>query len=233
MPFYRRISPLATLVCVCALALAAAVDARPAAQRATFNVTLSATLTKTWDYVTGAVVGECTVSTRVRGSRTITLRSRRPTTTRVTSSGRGPSFSPSAVRLVTARASQSGATTKTESGLGCSRRTHSVCAPTRTTLLNQTVRYYRSRPRELSFRRTRDFGGRLPLSCPPQDPQVRVEQPGIHQAEGELSERDLFNRGVRSQTASGSFEETTEIEGDPDGRVVVRVSWNLRFTRVG
>jgi hypothetical protein len=233
MPFYRRISALATLVCVFALTLAAAVDARPAAQHATFNVTLSATLTKTWDYVTNAAVGECTVSTRVQGSRTVTLRSRRPTRTRVTSSGRGPSFSPAAVRLVTARASQSGATTRTERGLGCSGRIHTVCAPSRRTLSNQTVRYYRSRAREISFRRTRDFGGGLPLSCPPQAPEVRVEQPGLHQAEGEVSERDLFNRGVRSLTASGGSEETTEIEGDPDGRVVVRVSWNLRFTRVG
>jgi hypothetical protein len=230
MLFRGRFGALLTLSSSCALLLAAAVDARPAAQKATFRVTLSAQMTKTWDYVTTREEGDCTVSTRVEGTRRVSLASIRPTLVTVTASRGRISFSPALVRSVRARISQGGAVTVSERGLGCARVTHADCAKAQRTLVNQTLRFFRSRPREISFRRTPDY--RFPTTCPREDAAVRAERPGLDEAEGRLSERDLFARGVRFQTVSGEFEEETEISGDLDGKVVERVTWVLKFTRL-
>jgi hypothetical protein len=230
MSFQVRMSALATVTCVCALALTAAVDARPAL-RATFRVTITAQVTKTWDYVAAGQAGECTTSTHVKGSRVVTLRSSRPTTVTVTGSPGRVRFTPALVRSVTARTTQGGEVTVTERGLGCAGRTHTICTTVRRTLANQTLRFYRSRPGEISFRRGRDFGSGLPRTCPPEHPEVQVERPGIHEAQGRLSERQLFERRS-SQSATGTFEEVTDIGGNPDGSVVERVSWTLRFVRI-
>lgn len=230
MSFSRRITVSGTLVCACALVLAVASSARPE-QRASFRVTLTAQLTKTWDYVSAGQQGDCTVSTHVVGSRTTTLRSARPTiVTAIGSPGR-LRFSPTVLRSVTARTAQDGTVTVTERGLGCAGRTHTDCTRQSRTLVNQTLRFFRSRPGEISFRRSRDFGAGLSRTCPPEDREVQEERPGIHEAQGDLSERQLFDRGFRSQTVSGSFVEETDIEGGPDGKVVERVVWNLRFVR--
>jgi hypothetical protein len=227
----RRIGALATLAaCACALALAVVADARPNA-RASFRVTLTAQLTKTWDYVSAGQDGDCTVSTHVVGTRTITLRSSRPTiVTAIGSPGR-MRFTPALLRSVTARTTQDGTVTVTQRGLGCVGRMHTDCTRQSRTLSNQTLRFFRSRPGEISFRRSRDYGAGLSRTCPPEDPEVQAERPGIHEAQGDLSERQLFDRGFRSQAVSGSFVEETDIDGGPDGKVVERVSWTLRFVR--
>ena len=214
-----------------ALASVQAAEAGRVASRARFNVTLTAQVTKTWDYVTNHQVGECAITTQVQGSRVVTLRSVRPTIVTATSSGGRIRFSPAVVRFVTARARQGGSVTTTERGLGCGRGMHFDCAKSQRAYTNQSLTFFRSRRNEISFRRTRDFASGLPTTCPPEALEVRVERPGVHQAQGELSERDLFNRGIRFQTASGSFMQTTTLEGDPDGKVIARVSWSLTFRR--
>jgi hypothetical protein len=227
-----RIGALLTLSCVLALVFAAGVDARPSAQRATFRVTVSAQITKRWDYVTTREEGDCAVSTRVEGTRTVVLRSARPTIVTASSASGGIRFSPALVGSVTARASQGGAVTTNERGLGCTRRTHSDCAKPRRTLVDQTLRFFRSRRNEISFRRTRDFAAGFTSNCPPEAAEVRVERPGLHDAEGKLRERDVFTRGARTLTAGGRLDQTIELEGDPDGKVLIRVSWTLTFRRV-
>ena len=226
-----RIGVLITFACASALACAQAVEAGPEAASARFNVTLSGQFTKNWDYVTTRVEGECTVTTHVVGSRVVTLRSSRPTIVTATSSAGRTRYSPAVVRFVTVRATQGGSVTTTERGLGCGRRVHVDCVKLRRTLANQTLAFFRSRRNEVSFRRTRDFGSGFPTSCPLEALEVRVERPGLHDAEGELSEQDLFRQGIRFQTASGSSVETTDLEGDPDGKVLARVSWSLTFRR--
>jgi hypothetical protein len=226
-----RICVLVMFAGASALACAQAVEARQDASRARFNVTLTAQVAKTWDYVTNRQEGECAVTTHVQGSRVVTLRSARPTIVTATTSAGRIRFSPAVVRFVTARATQGGSVTTTERGLGCGRRTHTDCAKLRRTLANQSLTFFRSHRNEISFRRTRDFASGLPTTCPLEAPEVRVERPGVHQAQGELSERDLFNRGIRFQTATGSSTETTDLEGDPDGKVIARVNWSLTFRR--
>jgi hypothetical protein len=222
---------LITFACASALACVDAVEAGRGASGARFDVTLTAQLTKSWDYVTTRAEGDCTITTHIVGSRVVTLRSSRPTIVTATSSAGRIRFSPAAVRFVTARASQVGSVTTTERGLGCGRRTHSNCARASRTLANQALAFFRSRRNEISFRRARDFGSGLPTSCPPEAPEVRVERPGLHQAQGELSEQDLFSRGVRFQTAIGSSNETTDLSGGLEGKVVARANWSLKFRR--
>ena len=226
-----RIGILITLACASALACAQAVEAGPDASPSRFNVTLAGQVTKSWDYVTTRVEGECTISTHVVGNRVVTLRSSRPTVVSAISRAGRARFSPAAVRFVIARATQGGSVTTTERGVGCGRRTHTICPKRRRTLGNQTLAFFRSGRNEISFRRARDFGSGLPTTCPPEASEVRVERPGLHQAQGELSEQQLFNRGVRFQTATGSSEETSELSGNPDGKVIARASWSLTFRR--
>jgi hypothetical protein len=212
----------------CALVAAAAVDARSVA-RATFRVTLTAKLTKSWNYVQTRVVGECTTSTRVVGTRTITLRSLRPTSVTTTGSPGRVRFVPPVVGAIVSQATQRGSVTVDRSG--CGAPSHEDCAVERRTLTKQAVQFYRTRPGELSFRRTRDFGAGLSTTCPPQHPAVLVEQPALRDALGVIKERQLFDADIRGQSVTGSFEEETIIEGNPDGMVVERVTWTLRFVR--
>ena len=221
---------LLTAVFVGALASVPSVQARKDASSATFRVTLNAQLTKTWDYVTTREEGNCTVTERVRGSRTVTLATARPTIIKATTSGSRLRFNPSAMRFVTARTRQGGSVVATERGAGCGPAIQSDCPRTRRTLANQTLRFFRSGRNELSFRRARDFGT-SPATCPPEDPEVREERVGLDQAEGELAERDLYNLRIRTLFAGGSSTETIDMEGDPTGRVVLRVSWRLTFNR--
>jgi hypothetical protein len=226
-----RISVLITFACASALACAEAVEAVPDASSARFNVTLTAQVTKSWDYVTTRQEGECTVTTHVKGSRVVTFRSARPTIVTATLGGGRIRFSPAVVRFVTARARQGGSVTTIERGIGCTRNTQTDCVKQQRTRINQRIGFFRSRRNEISFRQTGVFASGFPTACPPEAPEVRVERPGIHEAEGDLSERDLFNRGIRYLTASASSVETTELEGDPDGKVIARVSWSLTFRR--
>ena len=221
----------AAAACACALIFTAAVDARSEA-RATFRVTLTAQITKNWNYVSTSQAGDCTATTHVIGSRAVTLRSARPTLVTVTGTPGRLRFGTSMLRFVTARTTQDGSVTVTERGLGCVGRTNTDCTRQTRTLTGQTLRFFRSRPNEISFRRHRDFGSGMSRTCPPEDPEVQVERPGLHEAQGEMSERQLFDREIRSETAIGSFREDTQIEGGPDGTVVERVGWTLRFARV-
>jgi hypothetical protein len=212
--------------CIFSLAFATAAFAKTDAQRATFRVTLSAKVTKTWDYMAEREEPGCTSRTRVRGSRTVTLRSVRPTVVVVTLSSGRLRFSPALVRSVTALTRQSGSVSTS----GCGISEQRLCGRQQRPHRNQTFRFFRSGPGELIFRPTRDYT--IASTCPPEDRAVRTERPGIHLAEGRLVERDLFNRRVRSLTANGGYDEETQIEGGPDGRVLARADWRLTFTRI-
>ena len=226
-----RIGVLITFACAGALACTQTVEAGAKAPSARFNVTLMAQITKSWDYVTTRVEGECTVTTHVVGTRIVRLRSSRPTIVSATLSAGRVRFSPALVRFVTAQATQGGSLTTTERGSGCGGRKRFSCAKPRRTLANQKLAFFRSGRDEISFRRTRDFASGFSTTCPLEAQEVRVERPGLHQAQGELSNQDLFNSGVRFQTANGGSEETSQLSGNPDGKVITRVSWSLTFRR--
>jgi hypothetical protein len=54
-------------------------------------------------------------------------------------------------------------------------------------------------------------------------------RPGLHQAQGELSERALTNPRVPGQTALASADIDTDFDGDETGSASERVRWSLTF----
>lgn len=212
---------------------AAAASTRTVATGAVFQVTLKATMTKDWSYVDEGELDGCPVTTRVQGRRVVTLRSSRPTPVRVTFVGRRAVYSPAYVRFLLVQASQSGVVT-TDRALPptCAVREarRADCSRLRLSSRNAAVRFFRSRRNEISFARTREFAT-FPTTCPLQTESVRAERPSLDMAEGDISEAEFRDPRSRFQTATGSAVETTDFEGDGDGRVIVRVSWQLTFIR--
>jgi hypothetical protein len=230
-----RYGVLAALVSVCVFSGVAVAATRGEPAGTTFRVTLKATLTKDWNYVLEGEKNGCPSRAHVQGRRVVTLRSTRPTRVAVNFVGRRARYSPAVVRFIGATAAQTGAV-RTDEGQPPSCVLRSVrqdCLRPRRSLAGQAVRFFRSRRNEISFARTRDFAATFPTTCPPQTPPVRAERPDLNMAEGEISEAAFRDARIRSQTAFGRAVETTDFEGEGegDGKVVVRVSWELTFTR--
>ena len=195
--------------------------------RATFDVTLRATVTKDWNTVRESTEEGCSVFRRSIGRRIVTLRSARPTPVVVTLVSGKVSFSPAAVRFVVVRVTQTGEN-RTRMESPCRTGTQRErCRPAQHRVGGGTFSFYRSARNEISF-----HSARLPTagtSCPRESAAVRTLRPGLRDAEGEIAEVDLA--GARSQTAFASAELTTDLEGAETGRVVERISWSLTFKR--
>jgi hypothetical protein len=196
-------------------------------KRATFDVTLRATVSKDWNTLTASTEENCAVFRRSIGHRTVTLRSARPTPITVTFRSGKASFSPAAVRFVVVQITQTGEN-RTRREAPCRSGTkRERCGPARRRVGGGTFRFFRSARNEISFHSVR-----LPAagtSCPRESAAVRAISPGLRDAEGEIAEIDLA--GGRSQTAFASAELTTDLEGEETGRVVARIRWSLTFTR--
>lgn len=213
------------VVSLIAILAVAAAEARP--NRATYAVTLRATITKDWNTVSESTEENCRVVRRAIGHRTVTLRSARPTRVVVNLASGRASFSPSAVRFVTVRVAQSGEN-KTRRDPPCPSGTEiETCRPAKRTLRGGSFRFFRSGRNEISFRTVRlpDAG----TLCPREPAAVRTIRPELRDAEGKIAEVELA-RGT-SQTAFASATVTTDLEAPEVGRVVERVSWSLSFTR--
>jgi hypothetical protein len=192
-------------------------------------VSLQATVTKEWNTVRQTTEAGCPVSKHSVGRRTVRLRSARPTTVVVTFAGGRPSYSPSAVRFVAMEVTQSGSQT---TGVRAPCRvgtTKTRCPRARRAVTGGAFGFFRSAQNEISF-----HNARLPeaqSSCPRESSKVRAIRPSLQAAQGELSEATLMDGGYPSQTALGTAETETDLEGAEEGRVIERVSWGLTFTR--
>ena len=190
-------------------------------------------MTKDWSYVAEDELDGCPITTRVQGRRVVTLRSTKPTLVKVMFAGGRAVYSPPYVRSLLVQASQSGVvsserTLPPDCTVREDRRTN--CPRRRLSSRDAAVRFLRSWRNEISFARSRDFAT-FSTTCPQQTASVRAERPSLDMAEGEISEAELRNSRIRFQTATGTAVETTDFEGDGDGKVVVRVNWELRFER--
>jgi hypothetical protein len=213
------------LVCVIAILAGSAHAARPTSD--TFAVTLHATVTKDWNTAIESTENGCTVVRRSIGHRTVTLRSTRPTTVVVRLRSGKVSFSPSAVRFVTARITQSGEN-RTRKGQPCGSGTQRVrCRPSTRHVSLGAVHFFRSRRNELTFRPTTLPGAGT--ACPRESAPVRAIRPGLRDAAGQIAEVELA--GGAAQTAFASAAVTTNLEGAETGRVVERVRWSMTFAR--
>ena len=203
-------------------------DAAPA-RRAVLKVTLGASVTKRWNTVTHTTLNGCDVSIRSIGVRKATLRSKRPTKVVVTSRARRVSYAPAAVEFVTVDVTGSGEQTTTYEPPCQQPAEHIACARTRRHVSGAAFRFFRSKRNEISFRRARLPAGSG--SCPRQSATLRAILPGLHQAEGGISESSLTNLRVAGQTAIGSADVESDLDGDEEGRVTERIRWSMTFTR--
>jgi hypothetical protein len=209
--------------------LAGAAHGASQPKRVAFRVTLNATVTKDWNTVTESTENGCPTSQRSVGRRTVTLRSTRPSTVFVTLGSGRVSYSPAVVRYVRAELSQSGNRTTSVQAPCTVRMTHSRCTHVRRAVSGASFGFFRSARDEISF-----HSARLPefsMACPPESSGVRGIRPGLQEAQGELSEAVLMDRRIPTQTAIGTAEVETDLDGRETGRVVERVRWELTFTR--
>jgi hypothetical protein len=216
----------------CALAvLAGTAGAASPSKRATFRVTLEATVTKSWNTVVETTENGCPTSRRSVGVRTTVLRSSKPSIVVVTFRGANVvAYSPAVVRFVRTQVRVAGSRT-TRVAAPCEVRTvHSACSPVRRTVSGGSARFFRSRRNEISFSPMR-----LPevaAGCPGESARVRAIRPRLSAAQGEIAEASLANPRSRGQTGLASTEVETDLEGDETGTVVERVRWALTFTPV-
>jgi hypothetical protein len=212
------------LVCVLAILAGAADAARPT--QAAFDVTIRATVTKSWNTAVESTEDGCMVTRRSVGHRTVTLRSSRPTRIVVTLRTGKASFSPSSIRFVTARVAQSGenSTRKEPCGSGTVRER---CRPVSRKVGGRSFRFFRSGRNTVSFRSAALPGAGT--TCPNESAAVRSIRPGLRDAQGQISEVALA--GGTGQTAFGSSEVVTDLQGAETGQVVERVNWSLTFAR--
>jgi hypothetical protein len=216
---------LAGIGLACALAVTATATSP---RRAVFQVTLNATVTKEWNTVTRRTQNGCTTATRSRGVDTVKLRSSRPSRVIVTFRPGRVEYTSGAVRPLTLTVDQQGVKTVTIEAPCRQQTVYTRCLRKQQTLDGGTARFFRSGKNELSFGRSS-----LPVSassCPGQSADVQAIRPGLHEAQGEISEARLANPRI-TQTALGSSVQTTDLEGDETGRVIERVRWALTFTR--
>jgi len=210
-------------------ALAAPARDTASTRRAVLKVTLRASVTKSWNTVTHTTLDGCGVSIRSIGVRKATLRSRRPTKVVVTARGRRVTYSPATVGLVTVDVTGSGEQTTTYEPPCGQPPEHVACARAHRHVSGAVFRFFRSKRNEISFRRAR-----LPAvsgSCPRQSATLRTIMPGLHQAEGRLSEAELMNPRVAGQTAIAESEVESDLDGDEEGRATEHVRWTLTFAR--
>lgn len=216
------------LACLLAV-LASTADGASQPKRVVFRVTLDATVTKDWNTTVESTENGCPTSRRSVGRRMVTLRSVRPTIVIVTLGSGRVSYSPALVRYVQAELSQTG-TRITRVQAPCqSRVTRSRCAHARRAKSGVRLGFVRSARDEISF-----HPARLPelaMACPPESSAVQKIHSGPEEAQGELSEKALMDPRIPGQTAIGTAEVETDVEGREAGRVVEHVRWELTFIR--
>lgn len=228
MSGYLRVIGGTAFACLLAL-VAGTADGASQPKRVAFAVTLRATVTKDWDTVRVSSATGCPASERSVGRRTVKLRSARPTIVFVTLARGRVSYSPAVVRYVRAELSQTGNRTETFQAPCKERILRSRCTRARRAVSGTRFGFFRSARHELSFR-----AARLPefsRACPGESSTVRAIRPSLRDAQGELSERALMNAAVPGQTAIGTAELETDLDGLETGRVIERVHWELTFIR--
>jgi hypothetical protein len=192
---YVRVTCGFGLACLLAF-LAGTAAGASAPKRASFRVTLDATVTKDWNTLTESSENGCPTSRRSIGHRTVRLRSAKPSTVVVTFGAGRVSYSPAVVGFLSTEVKQSGSKT-TRVQVPCRSSTvHATCRGTRRAVAGGRVRFFRSAHDELSFHPTR-----LPeiaTTCLSESAAVRAIRPGLQGAPG----RDLGGDARRPTLSS-------------------------------
>jgi hypothetical protein len=231
----RQFGVWIVVTCVLLLAWGTAGAATP--QRASFRVTLTATLTKDWT-ATRTESAECDEVTTNTGQWRLTLATRRASRmviARSSARGRPLRISPAVVGSIDGTATQAGSIRVEVRGPRCTRSVNRTdCARQRRSLRGATVRLTSPAQGVARFTRlqrastARTFRG----SCPQTPADITSIRTDLSLADAPLSTADVFDPNVPRFFISGNTEQVTTIEGEYDGRVVERVRWKLTFTRL-
>jgi hypothetical protein len=230
-----RSGVLTLSVCLLVLAGGTAFAAEP--KRASFRVTLSATLTKSWNVVRVEPEAGCTQTRRAVGRWETKLSTQRSGRVRATAAGNGRvRFSGAVLRRLAGSAKQSGTNTVTAQGQPpCERQSRTTrCGEQRRSFRGGSVAFGSPRRGILqvgSLRGARAIRS-FQASCPEEPPDVRSIRTDFPLATGPLDSRDVFAPDVSRWFVTGDSVQVTTLEGEFNGRVTERVRWRLTFTRV-
>lgn len=227
-----RLAPVLILM-LALLVQASIVAGAPSGPTARFDATLTATVTKDWRSSTAAPQGECTRTISRQGRRTVSMRSSRPSRLAVNRGADGRvRFLEPVVRSIGVTAAQGGSRT-TQLGGQCRRSvSRSNCSRMSRTFPNEKTRLTSRVRDEVSFVKMRDVVSRSVLSsCPGEPATARARRPGIELASGRLPEKQLFDPSITQITATGSYDQTTQVDGDETTVVVEQVRWTLVLRR--
>jgi hypothetical protein len=229
----RRGKALLSVVILALVALQAAAGSQTS--RATFLVSLNGSVSKRWTYETSAKTLEgCTMKTSGTGTRRISYRSADNSVVRASRSGSGLAKFSGAVRALGETVQQSGTKTTRETGNGCDATPHRlVCKRVSRSLHGRTLGLVSHRAHRVTFKPAK---GIVPPeffnSCPGEPTAVRGISGALDLAAAQISEADLFDRGVGGMTVEGSSEVTTQtLNGS--AKVVQNVNWRLTLRRLG
>jgi hypothetical protein len=224
-----------SIVCLLIFAGGSAVAATPSSAR--FRVTLTATLTKTWNVTRSEGEPGCIRTTRSSGRWHATLSAKRSSRVRIVAAARGR------VRLVggwigaiAGSASQSGTNAVVGQGSpACERQTRTVrCATQRRSFRGGTTVLANPRRGILALTRLKGAGALRSFSpqCPQEPAEVRAVRTDLPIATGPLDAADVFHRNVPKFFVTGNTQQQTTITGELEGMVNERVRWTVTFTRL-
>lgn len=230
-----RLGVLTLLACLLVVAGGTAHAAKP--KQAVFRVTLSATLTKTWNVSRVEPEAGCTRTLRSLGKWETKLSTRRSGTVRAIGAGSGQvRFSGAVLRTLAGSATQSGTNTITARGQPpCERNSRSVrCGEQRRSFRRGSVSFGSPRRGVLRVGSLRGAGPirSFKAACPEESPDIRSIRTDFPLATGPLDARDVFARDVSRWFVTGDSVQVTTLEGELSGRVTERVRWRLTFTRL-
>jgi len=230
-----RLGVFAFFACILSSAGGAAYAAKP--REAVFDVTLTATLTKSWTFTRVETEAGCTRTTRGSGRWQAKITTRRAGRVRAVAAGGGRvRFSGAALRALAGTASQTGSvrTTGTGDSPSCERATRTVrCARERRSFRGGSTSLTSPRRSVVRLGRLRGARGIRSFSsaCLEEPADIRNIRTDLPLAPGPLDATDVFARDVARWFISGDSEQVTTLEGEVEGRVTERVRWTLNFRR--
>jgi hypothetical protein len=213
------------IACLLVSASGSALAAKPSSAR--FRLTLTATLTKTWNVARSEGEPGCIRTTKSSGRWQATLATKRVSRVR---------FVGGTIKAIAGAAAQSGTNGVVGQGSPpCSRQTRTVrCATQRRSFRGATTVLANPRKGVLALGRLRGANAVRSFSpqCPEEPLAVRAVRTDLPLATGPLDGADAFRRDIPKFFVRGDVQQQTSITGDLEGTVNERVRWTVTFTRV-
>jgi hypothetical protein len=206
-------------------------------KQARFRVTMTATLTKSWNVASTEGEPDCTITRRTIGTWQARLATKGASTILVVAAGGGRvRFSRGTIKALTGAGTQSGTNSVVGRGMGpCAKQTRTVrCGAQQRSVRGASTVLGSRRKGVLQLSSLRGAGALRSYTgdCPSQVAEVNAIRTDLPLATGPLDARDFFRRDIPRFFVAGDTQQETTISGDLDGTVTERVRWTVTFTRL-